>query len=120
MSERTTSVLRPRAAHGRSGHARHCHPVGRRIVIGAVAALGLSLSAGNALATAQERSVPDPVAQLRAADPLVRARAACDLRELGDRAADAIAPLVTLMDDPTRSRRTSARRIATGAGGTAT
>ena len=33
--------------------------------------------------------------------PLSRARAACDLRELGDRAADAIAPLVALMDDAT-------------------
>ena len=101
MSERTTSLLRPRAAQGGPGHARHSHPVGRRLVIGAVAAAGLSLSAGNALAMAQERSVPDLVVQLRAADPLVRARAACDLRELGDRAADAIAPLAALLDDPT-------------------
>ena len=38
---------------------------------------------------------------LRASDPLARAQAACDLRELGDRAADAIAPLIALMDDAT-------------------
>ena len=38
---------------------------------------------------------------LRASDPVSRARAACDLRELGDRAADAIDPLVALMDDAT-------------------
>ena len=100
MPERTTGVPRLRAAQGSSGRARPRHPVGRRIAIVAVAATGLTLSAGNAVATAQERSVRDLVAQLRAADPLARARAACDLRELGDRAADAIAQLVPLLDDP--------------------
>jgi HEAT repeat protein len=50
---------------------------------------------------AQERGVRELVGLLRASDPVSRARAACDLRELGDRAADAIEPLVALMDDAT-------------------
>ena len=65
-----------------------------------VAAMRLCWHAA-AVGAAQERSVRDLVAALRAGDPLTRARAACDLRELGDRAADAIAPLVALMDDAT-------------------
>jgi len=39
---------------------------------------------------AQARGVRDLVADLAAADPAARVRAACEIRELGDTAADAI------------------------------
>ena len=53
------------------------------VVIGSFALHGSPL-------LAQERGVRELVALLRASDPVSRARAACDLRELGDRAAEAI------------------------------
>ena len=64
------------------------------VVIGSFALHGSPL-------LAQERGVRELVALLRASDPVSRARAACDLRELGDRAAEAIDPLIALMDDAT-------------------
>lgn len=45
-------------------------------------------------------SVPDLVAALATSDPAGRAEAACALRELGDRAAPAIAALAALLADP--------------------
>ena len=45
------------------------------------------------------RSPRELTSDLTAADPTVRTRAACGLRELGDRAVDAIPPLVTLLAD---------------------
>ena len=74
------------------------HPVPLRFV--PAVAMCLVLHAASVCA-GQERSVPALVAALRAGDPLIRARAACDLRELGDRAAEAIPALIVLMDDPT-------------------
>lgn len=49
--------------------------------------------------SAQDRSVSDLVTALRAADPAARARAACDLRGLGDEAAAAIVPLTAALAD---------------------
>ena len=48
---------------------------------------------------AQSRGVRDLVTALSASDPAARARAACELRELGDAAADALQPLVNLLAD---------------------
>ena len=62
------------------------------------------------------RARESSIADLVAADPAVRARAACELRELGDAAADAIQPLVGMLGDaaPVESRglRPSARGAA--------
>ena len=52
-----------------------------------------------ATAAAQERSVKDLIPDLRANDAVVRARAACGLKDHGDRAAEAIEPLVRLLAD---------------------
>ena len=49
--------------------------------------------------SAQQRQVRELVADLAAADPVVRARAACDLKQEGDRAAESIAPLVKMLGD---------------------
>ena len=54
--------------------------------------VSLSTSAQTAERTRADRG-------LSAADPAARARAACDLRELGDAAADAIQPLVAMLGD---------------------
>ena len=71
------------------------------------------LSAGVSAASApgiaerrqQNRSVSELIATLSAQDPEVRARAACELRDLGDRAAGAIEALAGLLADgsPTRA-----------------
>lgn len=50
----------------------------------------------------QARTVKELAGDLADGDPAVRTRAACDLREAGDRAIDAIQPLVALMTDGTR------------------
>lgn len=47
----------------------------------------------------QPRGLNDLTAALSAADPVTRARAACELRDHGDAAAGAIDPLVTLLAD---------------------
>jgi HEAT repeat protein len=47
----------------------------------------------------EQASVRDLLADLNAADPAARAKAACGLRELGDRAAEALAPLTKLLAD---------------------
>ena len=55
---------------------------------------------GGRLTLGQEpRALRELVADLDASDAVVRARAACGLRELGDGAADAIGPLVKLLAD---------------------
>ena len=48
---------------------------------------------------AQTRAVRELVADLRASDAEARARAACELRERGDSAAEAVQPLVLLLAD---------------------
>jgi hypothetical protein len=50
-------------------------------------------------ATVQARGVREMTADLSSAEPVVRARAACDLREQGDGAASAIPQLVGLLPD---------------------
>jgi HEAT repeat protein len=47
----------------------------------------------------QPRDVRELASQLSASDPATRARAACDLRDLGDAAFDAVQPLVGLLAD---------------------
>jgi HEAT repeat protein len=54
-----------------------------------------------ALATGGQAPVPDLAADLAANDPAVRARAACALKEQGERASEAIGPLVRLLTDAT-------------------
>jgi HEAT repeat protein len=54
---------------------------------------------GRAAVQNGERSARELAADLDAADAVVRARAACGLRELGDRAADAMPSLVKLLAD---------------------
>jgi HEAT repeat protein len=48
----------------------------------------------------QTRGVRELVSDLTAADAVARTRAACDLRALGNAAADAIAPLIAMLGDP--------------------
>src|SRR4029453_12045283 len=48
-------------------------------------------------ARAQGRNVHELVSELGASDPTARARAACEIRELGDTAVDAIQPLVAML-----------------------
>src|SRR5262245_12201841 len=50
-------------------------------------------------AYAQTRTVRELTADLTAQDPVVRARAACEMRELGDGAADAIQTLTNMLGD---------------------
>src|SRR3954454_474740 len=73
----------------------------RRLVTCSILAVTLVLGAGHDHAFARQRSARDLAAQLRASDPAARAGAACQLRELGDRAGDAIDALVGLLDDAT-------------------
>src|SRR4051812_3816281 len=47
----------------------------------------------------QPRGARELIADLGAADPAARARAACGLRELGDAAAEAMQPLVAMLGD---------------------
>src|SRR3982751_327186 len=70
----------------------------RRGLSASVLLLALPPSAG-AAQQPPARGVRELTASLRDSDPGVRAQAACSLRELGDRAADAIPALITLMDD---------------------
>src|SRR4051794_10719729 len=75
--------------------------IGRRARwLSALAAMAL-LASGSAAGALQDPGVRDLVARLRAGDPGVRAKAACGLRELGDRAGDAVTPLIALLDDAT-------------------
>ena len=66
-------------------------------------------------ATPQRRSEPvnarELIADLDAADPVTRAKAACGLRDLGDAAADAMVPLTKLLADgsPVDARACSRR-----------
>ena len=72
----------------------------RTAVTGLLALLAITVSANDYRETrAQTRSVRDLIAELAAVDPAARARAACDIRELGDTAADAIAPLAAMLGD---------------------
>ena len=65
--------------------------------------LAVSMVVGAALATggdvAQTRGVRELTAQLSASDPAARARASCELRDLGDGAFDALQPLIGLLAD---------------------
>src|SRR3954470_15095170 len=49
--------------------------------------------------SAQTRNLRELIAELGASDPATRARAACDLRETGDAAADSIQPLAAMVSD---------------------
>jgi HEAT repeat protein len=64
-----------------------------------VALLTLAPAVGERSGVLQTRGVRELVADLSAADPAARARAACDLRELGDAATDAISALVGVLGD---------------------
>lgn len=68
-----------------------------------VFAVATGALAVDASATAQRPNggadVRVKTANLGAADPAVRAQAACELREAGDRAAEALAPLIKLLSD---------------------
>src|SRR5262245_5191904 len=66
----------------------------RRLLLALTAALALP-----AAAASQAQDVRELIGRLGAPDPAVRAKAACGLRELGDRSADAIAPLVAMLGD---------------------
>jgi HEAT repeat protein len=70
----------------------------RRRTFIAIAAIALA-SAGSATLARQAGDVRGLVADLGAADPGARAKAACGLREQGDRAAGAIPDLVKLLAD---------------------
>ncbi|MEO8076066.1 MAG: HEAT repeat domain-containing protein [Acidobacteriota bacterium] len=72
----------------------------RPCALSVLALLTLAPSAGyDGSADFQPRGVRELVSELGAADPSARARAACGLRELGDNAAEAIQPLVTMLGD---------------------
>jgi len=73
----------------------------RSLLFGSCALLTLVPSGGGGrFPLLQEpRATRELIADLDAVDAAVRARAACGLRELGDRAAGAIAPLVKLLAD---------------------
>src|SRR4029453_18042773 len=72
----------------------------RTSLFGLVALLTLTPGGPELSALQQEpRSVREYVAELDAVDATVRARAACGLRELGDRSADAIPALLKLLAD---------------------
>lgn len=55
---------------------------------------------------AQSRTVKDMMSDLGSSEASIRARAACDLKEEGDLAVDAIAPLVRLLADASPVERT--------------
>ena len=67
----------------------------QHVLLAAVVALGPATSLD------QQRPVRELVAGLTADDAVVRARAACELKEHGDGAADAVDGLVRLMGDAT-------------------
>ena len=65
-----------------------------------IALLALTSSAnGYRGINGQPRGVRELVADLAAADPAARVRAACEIRDLGDTAADALQPLVGMLGD---------------------
>ena len=66
--------------------------------------LAALMALGPATALDQQRPVRELVAGLTADDAVVRARAACELKEHGDGAADAVDGLVRLMGDATLGR----------------
>ena len=70
----------------------------------AASALSRIRNASSAFAdpVAQTRNVKELTAELGDADAIVRTRAACDLRDAGDRALDAVQPLVALLGDGTK------------------
>jgi HEAT repeat protein len=72
-----------------------------RTAIGSVLALLTLTSPANEYreTRAQGRTVRELIAELGASDPTARAQAACEIRELGDAAGDAIAPLVAMLGD---------------------
>jgi hypothetical protein len=72
----------------------------RALNIGALALCLIAPAQGDPIKQTGTRGVRELVADLSGADPAVRAQAACDLRNLGDAAADAIQPLVALLGDP--------------------
>lgn len=55
---------------------------------------------------AQRPSVKDLIAALASDDPAARARAACELKDEGDAAGDALAPLLRLLSDASPVERT--------------
>lgn len=61
--------------------------------------LALSTQAPASTASGQSQAIKQLTAQLSAADPEARAKAACELGTRGDDAAEAIAPLVALLAD---------------------
>jgi HEAT repeat protein len=72
----------------------------RACALSLVAVLAVAPTAGGGRAgQSPSRSVRDLVADLGASDAMARARAACELRESGDGAAEAIGPLVALLSD---------------------
>jgi HEAT repeat protein len=70
--------------------------------------VGLAIALGFTSATgvAQERSVNDLIAALSASDPAVRAQAACDLKDEGEAAVQALEPLARLLTDGAPVERT--------------
>ena len=72
-------------------------------------ALAAFVLLGGAVA-AQQRDVRDLTAALSATEPSTRARAACDLRELGSDAAPAVPALVALLSDATPVEATACGR----------
>jgi HEAT repeat protein len=71
--------------------------------IATAVAIAAMMTGGSAAALTarphQERTARELIQDLAAVDPAVRARAACGLRELGDRAEDGMAQLVALLPD---------------------
>jgi HEAT repeat protein len=59
----------------------------------------IPLDAGALVAPRQARGIGDLVRELKAQDPATRGRAACALREAGDRAAEAVPALAALLPD---------------------
>src|SRR5512141_1831870 len=105
-SSRTTSVTaqqgpRDSALAGLRSALADQDPTVRREAAAALARIWSASSAfGNPVA--QTRNMKEMIAELGDADASVRTRAACDLREAGDRALDAVQPLVALLGDGTK------------------
>jgi HEAT repeat protein len=74
-------------------------------LVGLLIVVGITSS----INAAQERTVNDLVAALAASDPAVRAQAACDLKDEGATAAQAIDQLVRLLSDGAPVERTVCR-----------
>jgi HEAT repeat protein len=65
----------------------------------ALAVLSLGAAGAHAQRSHEQPGVRELMADLSANDPAARTKAACGLRDLGDRAADALAPLTKLLAD---------------------